>query len=352
MTRVTKWLINSACFMVIMLGMKVAAPMITQVLVILFLAIVISPLYYVLRRWRVPSWLALTLMILSMAFIILYGMNVVVSRAAFEFTKKMPEYHKAIVLSAVELREWLATQEVDIPPAMMEGLFQVDSATLSSWMKQCGMLIGSFLKNAVLVLILVAFILCELPTLATRLRKRRWMTQSLWERLTTIVVHVRHYMGIKTMISMMTGICIYIGLLCLGVDSPIFLGFVAFLLNYVPMIGSIFAAVPAILLAITQDGTTVGLSVTGLYVGVNLFLGNVVEPRLMGYGFGVSPVIVLFSLIFWGWVLGPLGMLFAVPLTMAVQVSLGSMMREFDARQDRLDLENFSNDKTGSGVVQ
>ena len=140
-------------------------------------------------------------------------------------------------------------------------------------------------------------------------------------------------MGIKTLISAATGLCVYLGLMMMGVDSPVLLGFVAFILNYVPVIGSIIAAVPAVLIALMQHGTLKGAYVAVLYLAVNTLFGNILEPRFMGYGFGVSPVIVLFSLIFWGWVLGPLGMLFAVPLTMAMQVSLGSMLREFDAQR-------------------
>lgn len=333
MTRVTKWLVNIAALTIIVLGMKTAAPMITQVLVILFLAIVISPAYYLLRRWRVPSWLALTLIIASMTFLGLYGMNVVVSKAALDFTKKIPDYHRALVSSAKEFREWLSAQDVEVPPLLLEEMLQVDANTISGVVKQGGAIIGSFLKNAVFVLIIVSFILCELPTLSTKLRSHPWMSESLWNRLTTIVLHVRHYMGIKTLISAATGFCIYIGLMLMGVDSPILLGFTAFILNYVPVIGSIIAAVPAVLIAIMQQGTLKGAYVVGLYIVVNTLFGNILEPRLMGYGFGVSPVVVLFSLIFWGWVLGPLGMLFAVPLTMALQVALGSMLREFDVKR-------------------
>lgn len=333
MTRVTKWLVNSAALVIIVLGMKAAAPMITQVLVILFLAIVISPVYYLMRRWRVPSWLALTLMIVSMAFLCLYGMNVVVSKAALDFTKKIPDYHRALVASASGLREWLHEQDVEVPSVLLEEMLQVDANTISGVVKQGGAIVGLFLKNAVFVLIIVSFILCELPTLSAKLRGRRWMSESLWERLTTIVLHVRHYMGIKTLISAATGLCVYLGLMMMGVDSPVLLGFVAFILNYVPVIGSIIAAVPAVLIALMQHGTLKGAYVAVLYLAVNTLFGNILEPRFMGYGFGVSPVVVLFSLIFWGWVLGPLGMLFAVPLTMAMQVSLGSMLREFDAQR-------------------
>ncbi|MGI5869424.1 MAG: AI-2E family transporter [Kiritimatiellia bacterium] len=331
MTRVTQWLVNCAALGVVVLALKAASPMITQVLVILFLAIIISPIYYLLRRWRTPSWLALALMIATMVLLCLYGMNVV-SKAALDFTKKIPDYYRALVDSAKGLREWLHVQGVDVSPVLFEELLQVDANTISGVVKQGGAIIGNFLKNAVFVLIIVSFILCELPMLGTKMRRQRWMTDSLWERLTTIVLHVRHYMGIKTLISAATGFCIYLGLLLMDVDSPVLMGFVAFILNYVPVIGSIIAAIPAVLIALMQHGTLKGAYVAALYLAVNMLFGNILEPRFMGYGFGVSPVVVLFSLIFWGWVLGPLGTLFAVPLTMAMQVALGSMMREFDAQ--------------------
>jgi predicted PurR-regulated permease PerM len=116
----------------------------------------------------------------------------------------------------------------------------------------------------------------------------------------------------------------------MGVDSPVLLGFIAFVFNFVPVIGSIFAAVPAVLIAVMQHNALTGAYVIALYIVVNTLFGYILEPRFMGYGFGVSPVVVMFSVVFWGWVLGPLGMLFAVPLTMAVRGALGSMMREFD----------------------
>lgn len=330
MTRLTKWLINIAALVVIVFGMKLAAPMITQVLVILFLAIVISPIYYLFRKWRVPSWLALTVIIVSMTVLCLYGANVVFSRAVLDFTKKIPSYHEQLTETTAELKGWLERQEVEVPELLFDDILKVNSASMSTFVKQAGGIVGSFIKSVILVLIIVSFILCELPSLPDKVKSQRWMTQSLWDRLIKIVLDVRHYMGIKTIISAATGVCIYIGLVFMGIDSPVLLGFIAFVLNFVPVLGSIFAAVPAVLITVMQHDTLKGAYVIVLYVVVNTLFGNILEPRFMGYGFGVSPVVVMFSLVFWGWVLGPLGMLFAVPLTMALRGSLGSMMREFD----------------------
>lgn len=328
MTRLTKWLINGAALVIIVFGMKLAAPMITQVLVILFLAIVISPIYYLFRKWRFPSWLALSIIILTMTVLCLYGANVVVSKAILDFTKKIPVYHTQLAHTTVEFKQWLGNQEVEVPDLLFDEILKVDNANLSMFVKQAGGIVGAFLKSVILVLIIVSFILCELPSLPEQVKNQRWMTQSLWDRLIRIVLDVRHYMGIKTVISAATGIFIYVGLQLMHVDSPVLLGFVAFILNFVPVIGSILAAVPAVLIAVMQYDTLKGIYVIGLYLFVNTLFGYIVEPRFMGYGFGVSPVVVMFSIIFWGWVLGPIGMLFAVPLTLAIRGALSSMMRE------------------------
>ena len=333
MTRLTKWLLNSAALVIIVFGMKLAAPMITQVLVILFLAIVISPIYYLFRNWHFPSWLALTIIIVTMTVLCLYGANVVFSKAVLDFSKKIPQYHAQLVQTTAEFKGWLCNQDVEVPELLFDDILKVDNANLSMFVKQAGGIVGAFLKSVILVLIIVSFILCELPSLPEQVKRQRWMTQSLWDRLIRIVLDVRHYMGIKTIISVSTGVFVYLGLVLMQVDSPVLLGFVAFILNFVPVIGSIIAAVPAVLIAVMQYDTLKGIYVIGLYIVVNTLFGYIVEPRFMGYGFGVSPVVVMFSIIFWGWVLGPIGMLFAVPLTLAIRGALGSMMREFNEVQ-------------------
>jgi predicted PurR-regulated permease PerM len=108
----------------------------------------------------------------------------------------------------------------------------------------------------------------------------------------------------------------------LNVDYPLLWGLLAFLLNYVPNIGSIIAAVPATLLALIQLGPTTALLTVSGYALVNIVLGNMIEPRFMGKGLGLSTLVVFISLAFWGWVLGPVGMLLSVPLTMILKIAL------------------------------
>jgi predicted PurR-regulated permease PerM len=131
-------------------------------------------------------------------------------------------------------------------------------------------------------------------------------------------------MAIKTMISLVTGVIVTLMLLIIGVDYPLLWGLLAFVLNFVPNIGSIIAAVPAVLLAIIQLGGFYALITAPGCVVLNLFMGNVIEPRFMGRGLGLSTLVVFLSLLFWGWLLGPVGMLLSVPLTITAKIALDS----------------------------
>jgi predicted PurR-regulated permease PerM len=136
--------------------------------------------------------------------------------------------------------------------------------------------------------------------------------------------NVKNYMAIKTIVSLASGICVAILIYIMGVDYPMLWGMLAFALNYVPNIGSIIAAIPPVLLAIIQVGFFKAMMVAVGFVVINLVIGSVIEPRYMGRGLGLSTLVVFLSLLFWGWVLGPVGMLLSVPLTITAKIALDS----------------------------
>ena len=131
-------------------------------------------------------------------------------------------------------------------------------------------------------------------------------------------------MVIKTLISAVEALAIWLWLLILGVDYPLLWGTLVFLLNYVPNIGSIIAALPAVLLALVQLGVGSALLTALGFVVANIVLGNLVEPKLMGKGLSLSTLVVFLSLVFWEWVLGPIGMILSVPMTSLVKIALES----------------------------
>jgi len=113
-------------------------------------------------------------------------------------------------------------------------------------------------------------------------------------------------------------------MLFVGVDYPLLWGLLAFLLNFVPNIGSIIAAIPAVIQVLVQLGFSAALVVAGGYLVINILIGTFIEPRYMGRGLGLSTLVVFLSLVFWGWVLGPVGMLLSVPLTITAKIALES----------------------------
>ncbi|MBW1609133.1 MAG: AI-2E family transporter, partial [Deltaproteobacteria bacterium] len=187
--------------------------------------------------------------------------------------------------------------------------------------------LGKVLANGVLILMTVIFMLIEASSLPVKLRTILGDTEDVLTNFDTFINNVKHYMAIKTVVSLATGIVIAVWLTVIGVDFPVLWGLLAFFLNYVPNIGSIIAAIPAVLLAILQLGVVQALTAAAGYVVVNMVMGSVIEPRFMGRGLGLSTLVVFLSLIFWGWVLGPVGMLLSVPLTMTAKIAL-------DAREE------------------
>jgi predicted PurR-regulated permease PerM len=170
----------------------------------------------------------------------------------------------------------------------------------------------------------VIFILLEAASFPAKLQAIKGAPDASLSRWEYFLNDVKQYMAIKTWVSLATGILIAAWVAILGVDFPLLWGLLAFALNYVPNIGSIIAAVPAVLLALVQVGAIKALLLAGGYVTVNLIMGNAIEPRFMGKGLGLSTLVVFLSLLFWGWVLGPVGMLLSVPLTITAKIALDS----------------------------
>jgi len=180
------------------------------------------------------------------------------------------------------------------------------------------------LTNTFLIFFTMIFILLEASSGRTKFDAAFGRSESSLERPRMFLQNLGRYLGIKTIVSLATGLCAGVLTWSIGVDFPLLWAMLAFLLNYIPTIGSIIAAVPAVLLALVQLGPgEAGATAIG-FAAINVIFGNLIEPRLMGYGVGISPLIVFVGLVFWGWVFGPVGMLLSVPLTMTLKLALES----------------------------
>ena len=184
--------------------------------------------------------------------------------------------------------------------------------------------LSGLFTNVFMILLTVIFILLEASGFPQKLRTALRDPDESMGQFRSVTESVNRYLALKTVFSLASGVAIAIWLAILGVDFALLWGLVAFLLNYVPNIGSIIAAIPAILLALIQLGVGPALWTCLGYVVVNVVFGSILEPKFMGRGLGLSTLVVFLSLVFWGWVLGPVGMVLSVPLTMIVKIALES----------------------------
>ncbi len=180
------------------------------------------------------------------------------------------------------------------------------------------------LTNVFLIFFTMIFILLEASTVETKVGAAFGRTTKSLQRPRKFLADLGRYLGIKTIVSLATGLAAGLLTWAIGLDFPLLWAMLAFLFNYVPTIGSIIAAFPAILMALVQLGFGEASATAIGFVGINVVFGNFIEPRLMGYGVGISPLIVFIGLVFWGFVFGPVGMLLSVPLTMTLKLALES----------------------------
>jgi predicted PurR-regulated permease PerM len=183
---------------------------------------------------------------------------------------------------------------------------------------------GVIMGNWVMILLIVGFILAEADSFPLKLSAILNRPQHSIHQISEVVDQINHYLGIKTITSLMTGVIIAVSLWILGVDFPIVWGLIAFLFNYIPNIGSIIAAVPAMFMALVSLGLFGLLWTAVIFLVVNMVIGNILEPKIMGSGLGISTLVVLLSLIFWGWILGTAGMFLSIPLTLVAKIAFES----------------------------
>jgi len=311
-----RFLVIAAALVIIIGGINQAQSILVSFLVAVFLAILGTPPVLWLERKGMPSVVAVLFVVVGMVAILLM-VGTIVGASINSFYTELPVYQTRFKQQISAFESFLATRGIrGMDKVLLEF---VNPGAVMSLTARLFAELGSALSNIVLVLLTVAFILFEASSFPVKLRAVLGHPHQAFPQFTRFVDDIERYMIIKTLISLATGILIGIWLSILGVDFPILWGFLAFLLNYVPNVGSTIAAVPAVLLAFIQLGLGRAIMVTAGYMTVNFILDNVIETRLMGRRLGLSTLVVFLSLIVWGSLLGPIGMVLCIPLTMTVK---------------------------------
>jgi AI-2 transport protein TqsA len=314
-------LLSAAAFVVVIAGMRAAQGIIVPFLLAVFIAIIAAPGLNWLQRRRVPRVVALVLVVVGILTVGV-ALTALLGTSLDGFSEALPAYQQRLEGEMISLVDWLAARGVAVSDRTLLNYLDPGSAMRLVSGLLSGL--GSVLTNAFLILLTVIFILLEASTFAAKLQDASGEPEHSLEETNAVLHNIKRYMTIKTLTSALTGVTIAVGLLLEGVDFAVLWGFFAFLLNFIPNVGSFIAAVPAMLVAVLQLGYGAALATAGLYVVVNVTVGSILEPRWMGNQLGVSPLVVFLSLVFWGWVFGPVGMFLSVPLTISVQIMLAS----------------------------
>lgn len=318
----TRFLFVLALGVIVTYGLKTLAPILLPFSVALFLAVITLPVMLWLNRHGVRASLAILFSVLLVVGV--FGLVVLLaSQSAAEFEEAFPRYASqlqvlldngiaALQARGVPLGETLPRDVVSVMVAFFDPGQVLDIAGSAL----------TFLGSTFLVLLIMVFILAEATIFPAKFRAILGRRAGAGNRLQKITHEIQAYLGIKTLVSLATGLLLGLWAWALGLDFPVLLGLTAFVLNYVPTIGSVIAAIPALFLALIDGG--VGFAFfTGLgYVAVNLVFGNIIEPNLLGRRLGLSTLVVVLSLLFWNWAWGPVGALLSVPLTMMVKIML------------------------------
>jgi len=308
-----------AALVIIIAGAKTASALLVPFLLAIFIAIICAGPFHWLQKRKVPAPLAVLIVIGAM---MLAGLLVValIGNSVNDFTRDLPVYQQQLREQTLQIISYLDKFGIKISREIL--LEHFDPGAVMQYSASMLAKAGGVLTNSFLILLTVIFILFEAAGMPAKLRAALPDADSSLASLEKFINGVRQYLAMKTFVSFGTGLIIAVGLTLLGLDYALLWGLIAFLLNYVPNIGSIIAAVPAVLLAIVQLGPLQAIIVAAIYLTINVIMGNAVEPRLMGRKLGLSSLVVFLSLVFWGWILGPVGMLLSVPLTMIVKIAL------------------------------
>jgi len=314
-----------AAFVVVCAGLRAGAELVVPFLGAVFLAIVSLPPLAALHRAGLPKWasLGLVLTVLTAVLVMLGGL---LAKGLMGFPQQLPHLQAVLLQELNQVADWLRENGVDIPPEVLKE--QLDPTRFIAYM---GNVLGTVVtigKAVFFVVLTWTFIIAEAAALPEKLHRAFGASAADLTRYRGMMQEVQSYLAFKSGTNVLAATLVWFSCWLLGTPYAIPIAIFAFFLNYVPVFGPIIAAIPAILLTFAVGGWQMAVWMIVFQIALNVLVGSVVEPRLFGSRFGLSALVVLLSLVFWGWLLGPVGMFLSVPLTMVTKILLTNS-REF-----------------------
>jgi len=308
-----------AAIVIVFSGAKLASAIFVPFLLSLFITIILMVPVEAMIRKGVPTWLSL-LIVVAVMLVFFAGIFIIVGAAAAAFSDDLPGYQTELQALITNVAAWFDARGVEISGSGLKGALNPER--IVTFFQGFIGDVGGALSSIMLIVFTVIFMLSDVSVIKQKLawhQRKHSQVEKQFGSLSDLVILLSTYIKIKAAVSLLTGILIWLGLSLMGIKYPVLWGMLAFLLNFIPTVGSIIAAFPVLLLALLNLDPVLLLMIIALYLVVNIVVGNFIEPVWMGEEVGLATLVVFLSMVFWGWLFGPVGMLLSVPLTIAVK---------------------------------
>jgi predicted PurR-regulated permease PerM len=312
-------LVNIAALIIIIGGVIYAKSIITPFLLALFISVICAQPISWMEKNRIPRWLALIIVIFGL-IVLFSGFSFLIGGTVSSFSGNLSKYESTLTTISNSFIQYLNDQGLKIPQDQISNLIQ--PAKILEYTASALNTLFNMMGTTFVIFLIILFILMEFGSFSVKAKAIRTESGKSISYFSTILRNIRHYLAIKTILCLSIGILIYLALIIIGVDYPLLWALIGGIMNYIPNIGSIISTIPTVLFALVQLGLGGALWTLGATMLIHNILGNFIEPRIMGRGLGLSTLVVFLSLLFWGFILGMVGMFLSVPFTMTIKIML------------------------------
>lgn len=295
--------------------LRQAQQVILPLIIAWLLSYILGPVVKFMTRRRIPTGFAVTVVLLLLMGAGYLGGLFVIARVQI-FWESFPAYQERVMALLREI-----TNTWDLPYDPLSGMDW--GGKLTAWMAGAGRWAVSFTMQLTMVIIYLVFLLLGKPYFDAKLDAafQAKRASQITKVLGAISAQIGAYLTLQLLISAATGFCVWVGLSWMNVDFAVTWGVLAFLLNFIPTVGSIVASIPPLLIAFVQfESLWPLLGVALILLTIQMTFGNIIAPKLLGERLNLSPVVVLLSLVFWGWLLGVVGALLSVPIASTIKI--------------------------------
>jgi AI-2 transport protein TqsA len=312
----TTLLVSLACVVIVIVGMRYAAGILSPILLALFVVMGLSPILGWLRRRGLPPWLAIVIVLLG--FLAFAGAFVgVLASSTGQLDSQLPIYEENLGEMLDDGQVWFTAHGVDV-----SGLAS-DVLTAEKIMGWASSLLGSVvdaLSNVVLMLFIVIFMLSQVYSFPGTMYQKLKLSKRFEQSFKEFGNVTRSYIFTKGWLAALASVVNIAVYFAFGVDFALLWGLLFFVLSFIPNIGFVISVIPPFCITLLENGLTRAVLVLAVVIVLNTVVDNVIAPRFMGRSVGLSTLAVFLSLVIWAWVLGPVGALISVPLTLMVKL--------------------------------